>query len=385
MNIIPATASSVISLALGVGTAVISAGNIYKYADDYYSVSSIAKIDVTNSDATGPIPSLISVNPASGSWTTTPQNLAVSSSGSTIIYYTMVNTTDTTTPADPRDPTSTDNDGSITVSGGSGTFQLYGSAGFQKRSKLKFRGYNSAGAGPVSSVYSYSIDLRSSPVPGAISVSPASGSWTTTPQNLSVSSSNSTIIYYTMVNTTDGSTPADPREPTSSDNDGSITVSGGSGTFQLYGAAGLQKQSKLKFRGYNSAGAGPASGVYSYSIDLSPALLAPEPVSVNPSSGFWTSSPVYITISSSNATAIYGTLTYTTDGSTPADPPDPTPYNYWVRSLGPTREFPVSYPTPCELKFKMKFRAYNMTVEGPVSEAYSYTLDQRIIPPAPTW
>jgi hypothetical protein len=111
-------------------------------------------------------------------------------------------------------------------------------------------------------------DPTSPILPEVISVSPSSGSWTSSPQNLSISSSNSTIIYYTMVNTSDGNIPEDPREPTSSDNDGSVPVSGGAGTFQLYATTGQNKQSKLRFKGYNSAGAGPASVVYSYTINL---------------------------------------------------------------------------------------------------------------------
>lgn len=110
--------------------------------------------------------------------------------------------------------------------------------------------------------------LQQVPAPGVISVNPASGSWTTTPQYLSISSSGATRIYYTMVNTIDGTTPEEPREPTSSDNDGSFAVSGGAGTFQLYATAGQYKQSKLRLRGYNNAGAGPASETYSYSINL---------------------------------------------------------------------------------------------------------------------
>jgi alpha-tubulin suppressor-like RCC1 family protein len=111
-------------------------------------------------------------------------------------------------------------------------------------------------------------EVVSNAPPGTISVSPSSGSWTTTPQNLAVSSSGATAIYYTMVNTTDGSVPVDPREPTLTDNDGSFTSSGGVGTLQLHGSAGQYKRSKLRFRGYSSAVAGPTSVVYSYSIDL---------------------------------------------------------------------------------------------------------------------
>jgi hypothetical protein len=188
----------------------------------------------------------------------------------------MVNTYDGSTPADPREPTSSDNDGYINdviaqeplwaEGWGYGLFNYYATPGQYKRSKVRFRGYNSAGAGPASEVYSYTIDLTSTPY--AISVNPAGGKWYSTPMNLEVGSNNATAIYYTMVNTYDGSIPADPREPTSSSNDGTIAVSGGSGTFQLYATPGQYKRSKLRFRGYNNGVAGPDSGVYSYMIDF---------------------------------------------------------------------------------------------------------------------
>jgi uncharacterized protein YvpB len=213
------------------------------------------------SGASTATPGSISVSPSSGSWTSS-QNLNVSSNDSTTIYYTMVNTYDGSTPSDPATPSSSSNNGSL--SGPSGTFQLYGKDGSLKKIKLKFVGCNSAGCGPVSSVYSYSIDLRAA-TPGSISVSPSSGSWTSS-QNLNVSSNGSTTIYYKMVNTYDGSTPSTPANPSSSSNDGSL--SGPSGTFQLYGRDGNLKKIKLKFVGCNGTGCGPVSGVYSYSIDL---------------------------------------------------------------------------------------------------------------------
>jgi len=218
-----------------------------------------------------------------GVWASSPITMGVGCLNGTSIYFTMVNTYDGSTPADPREPTSSDNDGSVYdvveyVDGSGisgkvrGFLDLYANAGQYKRGKLRFRCYNSAGVGidTPTGPWSYNINLRD--LPGDISLNPSSGSWTSSPKNLVVSSSYATTIYYTMVNTYDGSTPADPREPTFSDNDGSISVPGGRLTFQgdlgLYATAGQYKMSKLRFRAYNSAGAGPASGVYSYSIDL---------------------------------------------------------------------------------------------------------------------
>ena len=82
-----------------------------------------------------------------------------------------------------------------------------------------------------------------------------------------------------MVNTYDGSTPKDPRNPTASDNDGHINLSFydsnkdfdtlyGYGALDLWGNNGKFKRTKLRLRAYNSVGAGPVSGVYSYNIDL---------------------------------------------------------------------------------------------------------------------
>jgi hypothetical protein len=110
-------------------------------------------------------------------------------------------------------------------------------------------------------------------VPGSISVSPSSGSWTSSPHNLSVSSNGATIIYFRMVNTYDGSTPSTPSDPSPSSNNGSL--SGPSGTFQLYASSGQYKKTKLKFVGCNSAGCGPVSGTFSYTTDLRPTTTCP--------------------------------------------------------------------------------------------------------------
>ncbi len=102
--------------------------------------------------------------------------------------------------------------------------------------------------------------------PGSATASPSSGSWTSSPQNITVSSSGASTIYYTMVNTYDGSTPSDPPAPSPSSNNGSLA--GASAVFQLYASAGQNKKTKLRFVGCNSAGCGTASGSYSYQINL---------------------------------------------------------------------------------------------------------------------
>ena len=277
--------------------------------------------------STSGTPGSISVSPSSGSWTSSPHNLSVSSSGATKIYYRMVNTFDGSAPTTPSDPSATANDGSFT--GPTGTFSLYATTGQYKKTKLKFVGCNGSGCGPVSVAYSYTTDLRTSTscpsgnglycgnsslgqnssylyqctngtytvsqqcssgcqenasgqndscrstsgTPGSISVSPSSGSWSSSPHNLSVNSSGATKIYYRMVNTYDGSTPSTPSNPSSSSYDGSIT--GPSGTFQLYASSGQYKKSRLKFVGCNSSGCGSVSGTFSYSTDLRSTTTCP--------------------------------------------------------------------------------------------------------------
>ncbi len=335
-------------------------------ADSSGKMSNIVNYTViVNSEV---IPAGISVSPSSGSWTSSPQNISVGSSGATTIYYRMVNTYDGSTPSDPDAPSPSSNDGSI--SGASGTFQLYASSDQHKRTKLRFIGCNSAGCGPASGSYSYSIDLRT--VPGSVAVSPSSGSWTSSPQNISVGSSGATTIYYRMVNTYDGSAPSDPDAPSPSSNDGSI--SGASGTFQLYASSDQHKRTKLRFIGCNSAGCGPASGSYSYSIDL---RTVPGSVAVSPSSGSWTSSPQNISVGSSGATTIYYTMVNTYDGSTPSTPSAPTPSSNDGSISGPSGTFQY-YANPGQFKrTKLRFIGCNNMGCGSASGSYSYSIDRR--------
>jgi hypothetical protein len=114
----------------------------------------------------------------------------------------------------------------------------------------------------------------------SVSVFPMTGNWTTAPLGLSLGSAGATAIYYRLVNTYDGSTPPDPVLPTALANDG--VVAGPTGTFQLYGAPGLLRKTKLRFVGCNSSGCGPASPVYSYSIDLRQPLETTTPIRTTP-------------------------------------------------------------------------------------------------------
>jgi hypothetical protein len=201
------------------------------------------------------------VTPATGAWTRTPQRLAVASDGAATLYYRMVNTDDGRPPADPGVPGPTANDGSL--AGPGADFLLYGTAGKLKRSKLRFVGCTGTTCGPASGVFEYAIDLRGG---GAVAVTPVSGTWRTSPQSLAVGSAGADSIRYTMVNTDDATTPADPAAPGAGTYDG--VLSGPQASVQLYGSPGQLKRSKLRFAGCSGATCGPASGVFEYAIDL---------------------------------------------------------------------------------------------------------------------
>lgn len=103
-------------------------------------------------------------------------------------------------------------------------------------------------------------------LPGSVVVTPTTGNWTATPQNIAVSSLNADQIFYSLTNTLDGSEPTDPTAPTAQNS----SISGSSGDFQFFAPAGLLKRLKIKFRGYNSLGYGATSQTYSYQINLLP-------------------------------------------------------------------------------------------------------------------
>ncbi|MGD9732696.1 MAG: CHAP domain-containing protein [Desulfamplus sp.] len=318
----------------------------------------------------GTFPGSVSASPSSGNWTATPQYVSVSCSNANQIYYTIRYTTDGNTPSEPPEPTSSTNDGSI--SGSSGNFQVYASAGQNKKLKVRFRGYNSIGYGSTTGSFSYAIDLRLPP--GSVSVNPSSGNWTSSPQYVSVSSSNANQIYYTIRTTTDGSTPSEPPEPTSSTNDGSI--SGASGKFQVYGVSGLNKKLKVRFRGYNSIGYGTTTGSFSYAIDLRPPT--PGSVIVNPTtSDNWKSTPQYVNVNSSNASQIYYTIRYTTDGSKPSEPPEPTSTVNDGSISGSSGNFKIYGSLGKYKQLKVRFRGYNSGGYGATTGAYSYSIDLR--------
>lgn len=110
-------------------------------------------------------------------------------------------------------------------------------------------------------------------LPGAASASPATSTWTTSPQSIAISAGNAQRIYCTLRTTLDGREPAEPPEPTVESHDpcapGVDYIAGNAGQFQVFAAAGQNKRIKARFRGWNANGYGAASGSYRYALNVS--------------------------------------------------------------------------------------------------------------------
>ena len=119
--------------------------------------------------------------------------------------------------------------------------------------------------------------INSSYLFSPVEASPSSGNWTDSPHDLKLHSCSAKTIYYSMVNTYDGSTPADPVAPTPSANNGSLA--GSDPTFTLFGNPGQIKKIKLRFVGCKDNICGPVSGTYVYTIDLRGSV--PLPINVD--------------------------------------------------------------------------------------------------------
>lgn len=258
---------------------------------------------------------------------------------------------------------------------------------------------------------------------GDVSIDPQTGSWTDSPQKLSVTSDGAEVIHYTMVNTYDGSDPPDPAEPSPSVKNDSIK--GPSGTFELYADSGQYKRSKIRFVGCNSGGCGSASSVFSYTIDrregtgnngdkggsggdtsssdTRPAdpppnggggnggkadeTKAPDGMDVSPTSGDWMDSPHEISVNSGGADRIYCTLRTTLDGSIPEEPPEPTVESHDSCDMGVDHISGSSgnfkfWGAVGQKKFiKVRFRGYRNSVYGTSSSSYIYSIDMRAVVP----
>ena len=228
----------------------------------------------------------VTVSPSNGNWVSSPKNVIVKCDNSNRIFYAIRSTIDGSTPTEPPEPTSSLNDGFI--DGSYGIFQIYANSGQVKQLRVRFRGENNGELGPTSSAYSYSMDLKQGvAIPSNVSVLPLNGNWTSSPQDISVNCNNANHIYYTIRTTTDGSTPQEPPDPTSTLNDGSIN--GSNGNFQVFANVGQNKKLKVKFRGKRDGAYGPVSSTYSYAINLSNQLtphVAQTPMSGAPGTTF---------------------------------------------------------------------------------------------------
>ena len=439
------------------------------------------------------MPGSVSVSPTSGTWTSTPKYVNVSSSYAGRIYYTIRTTTDGSTPADPPVPTTTLNDGSIT--GSSGTFQVYASAGQNKKLKVRFRGYNNAGYGPTTGSYLYSINLATaaddhgnscssatamalnSSKAGAIGtagdydyfkvIAPSAGTLTAyttgttdtygylknsscanikydddTGEGANFSFTPTTVAagtYYIAVRhyyTSTGVGPYTlrvnftPSAPVVTDDHGNscstattmalnsskagtigtggdydyfkVTVPStgtlnaySTGTTDTYGY--LKNSSCVNIKYDDDAGDGSnfsftpttvSAGTYFIAVrhyysstGTGPYTLRvnfgtiPGSVSVSPTSGTWTSYPKYVNISSSYASRIYYTIRTTTDGSTPVDPPVPTTTVNDGSITGSSGTFQVYTSAGQNRKLKVRFRGYNSAGYGPTTGSYLYTIN----------
>lgn len=108
-------------------------------------------------------------------------------------------------------------------------------------------------------------------LPEAVSVYPSGGTFYASPLSVDVNCPNAERIYCKVAASTDG-VPEDPPEPTIESHDIFNTdldeYIGASGKFEATAGTNQIRYVKVRFRGYNTDGYGPASQTYSYTIDL---------------------------------------------------------------------------------------------------------------------
>ncbi len=313
-------------------------------------------------------PAKPSASPASSSWSTSPQTISVSSAGAEEIYYKITTTQskdgEPANPPSPGDPQSDDS----SVSNGKITLQA--DPGVYKKFKIALRAVNSEGWSDTAT-YSYSIDKLPKPV-GPVSVSPQSGTQTSgTSMELSLSSANSTEIRYVLKSSLDG----EPDSPSETEVLSSSTKAL-DGKITLTTNPEEEKTVKIRFVGYRANNPegdrfGEVSQVKTYV--LKGEYVQPGQVSVNPGSGTFTSRPS-LSVVSSDSTDIY--YVHTLDGSDPEFPAD----MYLIPSLkGPSSNWLAPGKQGQQATLKVRFRGYNSNSNefGPVSNIFSYIIDQR--------
>ncbi len=147
-----------------------------------------------------------------------------------------------------------------------------------------------------------------------------------------------------------------------------------------YTNSGLPSNTTYSYKvcSYNTAGESCSSSV---SAKTGTAGTSPSSVSVNPSSGSWTSNQ-NIAVTSAGATTIYYTMANTYDGSTPSDPSSPSKSNYNGTMSGPSATFELRGESGKLKKSKLRFVGCNNYGCGAASGVYSYSIDYRPSKPA---
>lgn len=339
-------------------------------------------------------PGAVIADPSSGNWTSAQPPVKLTCKGADKIYYTFKSST-SGAPADPAEPTETAYDVVITLTDGSGTYNIPSGSNVDTQTKVRFKGWNGGGFSTSSLLCTYEINTYTPPPagdpPGTASANPASGSWTDASQAFtSVSAQGATSILATYTKTTDGSTPGTPADPNSSN--AMLSNSGSTVKFPIPTTSQKLTKVLMKFVGTNQYGLGTVSAICSYSIDLTGQIAkTPGDVTVNPTSGSWAIAGQKIAVSSANATQIEYAYNKTTDGTDPAVPSDPSvpiapsnpffpsPTSNEIRGTisGASGTFTVPSSAGATTKIKIKFCGKNAAGYGTNTQAYSYTIDLR--------
>lgn len=318
-------------------------------------------------------PGLPAASPSTGSFIG-GYDISVNAFNAQRIYCTLRTTSDGSVPADPPEPTDAVNDpcgqsATTYIPGASGTFVLVAPTSGVKNVKVRFRAWNNGLYGPSTAAYPYQVSAIVPTVPGAPVASPPSGSFPTG-ANITVTAGNAQRIYCTVRSTLDSTVPAEPPEPTETLNDPCVTtlppfyIVGANGTFLLNPPLSGVKRVKVRFRAWSDGIFGPASASYEYQSGTVSVVTPSVPfmTALNQSYVGTTDLPVV----AANAQRIYCSITSTTDGSAPADPPEPSESVNDPCNLDPTRyiagpsgTFALIAPSVGHKRVRMLFRAWN--------------------------
>ncbi|WP_045215357.1 hypothetical protein [Desulfonatronovibrio magnus] len=314
-----------------------------------------------------PAPPRVTANHSS---TTSPITIEFSSQGADKICYTQSTGTGADSiPEVPKDPGQPGEDDKC-ISGSSGSLKIDAKSGEYRIDKFNFRAKNEEGWSGVTS-REYRLDLRPL-VAEAVQVEPGSTEVDGNSINLSISSDNSTKIFYNIVEKTSSSGVPDDPDPDQlgSYKDWAEYKTGPSNTLPLSTTQGVHKKVAVQFVGYNANNEeqpyGVVSAVHYYSMKGT--SLVPGKVIVDPPSGSFDDRKS-LEIQCENSTHIY--YSYSLDGK---EPDDPTKSLF--RITGPKGTLNTPGDAGKTNNLKMRFAGYNSDNSewGPVSEVYSYTV-----------